>query len=107
MLYNLIFKDGSQLCSLIKSSFILYQSAGFEHSRFMEWIDLELRHILLTNNGNGDDSIDALKSELEHTKIVLYQIISTALDGERPLVSFINKSNLDNIAEHVLELLVI
>lgn len=95
------------MCSLIKSSFILYQSAGFDHSRFMEWIDLELRHILLTNNGSEGENIEKLKSELEQTKSILYQIISTALDGERSLVSFINKNSLDNIAEHLLELLVI
>lgn len=95
------------MCLLIRSSFILYQSAGFEHSRFMEWIDFELRHILLMYNEFEDENIEKLKFELEETKKILCQIISTALDGERTLISFIKKNSLENIAEHLLKLLVI
>jgi hypothetical protein len=56
-------QDASDLCSLLHTSFAFYRSAGFEHSRFLSWLDSKLKSIAVSTNGRySREELDVSKA---------------------------------------------
>ncbi|KAI1708137.1 protein ced-11 [Ditylenchus destructor] len=88
---TLIIEDASTLCATLKGCFTLYESVAFEHDRFMDWLDHELRSL-----ARHDGDIDEAKKNI-------CRILSLSI-GEQPLIAFISKSDLENLPEKLLDL---
>ena len=100
------FQDISELCAIVHNSTILYQSASFEHERFVDWLRAELASIdaALDIDADGNSSGGAVSAAtLDEAERAICTLLATAI-GERRLVSFITIAQLDRLAEHLLEL---
>ncbi|CAD5216398.1 unnamed protein product [Bursaphelenchus okinawaensis] len=88
----IIIEDCSELCAILRNSFMIYNTPNFEHSTFVKWLTKELHSI-----DNDDNKIAKAKDDI-------CIIFATGI-GFYNLFTFIKASETENLAEHVLNLL--
>lgn len=54
------FKDVSDLCAMLKASFVFYQQANFNHQNFTKWLDWELKKVVTSSNASSSYSEEVI-----------------------------------------------
>ncbi|CAD5222165.1 unnamed protein product [Bursaphelenchus xylophilus] len=87
-----IVEDSSELCAVLRNCFMLYNTPNFEHKAFLKWLHSELH------------SIELDVDQIAKAKDAICSIFATGI-GPRNLFSFIKAVELENLPEHLLQLL--
>ena len=90
----LVVQDSSDLCSLLRTSQILYRSANFNYDEFVIWLQGELRSISLSESDS--------EFEFDEIQKAICQCLRL---GSQGLLSFISSDSLDFLPEHISEIL--
>uniref|UniRef100_A0AC34REE2 Uncharacterized protein n=1 Tax=Panagrolaimus sp. JU765 TaxID=591449 RepID=A0AC34REE2_9BILA len=91
----LIIHDVSDLCALLRTCHVYYQSANFDHDNFISWLQCELRAIMA---GSETDV------NLEEIQEAICQCMQLTMGGHS-LLHFVGSDAIDNLPEHIVELL--
>ncbi|EFO27540.1 hypothetical protein LOAG_00938 [Loa loa] len=91
-----ILQDGSELCAILNSSWLLYRSSAFHFESWLEWLDSELRSLAPNSLLHGNQLIEEAKENV---------IASLAAGcGEVPLLAFILIEQIHSLRGHFLKL---
>uniref|UniRef100_A0A158Q6U9 LSDAT_euk domain-containing protein n=1 Tax=Elaeophora elaphi TaxID=1147741 RepID=A0A158Q6U9_9BILA len=92
----IVLQDGSELCAILNSSWLLYRSSAFHFESWLEWLDLELRSLAPNSLLHGNELIEEAKENV---------IASLALGcGDVALLAFILIEQVANLRDHLLKL---
>ncbi|KAL4002022.1 putative integral membrane protein [Acanthocheilonema viteae] len=92
----IVLQDGSELCAILNSSWLLYRSSAFHFESWLEWLNLELRSLAPNSLLCGNELIEEAKENV---------IASLAIGcGEVPLLGFILIEQVTNLRDHFLKL---
>ncbi|VDK46643.1 unnamed protein product [Anisakis simplex] len=92
----LVLQDSSELCAILNSSWLLYRSSSFEHDKWIEWLDAELRSVAQSNENINDEIVFNAKQNIIASL--------AAASGDITLLSFISTDQLEDICERLLKL---
>ncbi|VDM38260.1 unnamed protein product [Toxocara canis] len=92
----LVLQDSSELCAILSSSWLLYRSSAFEHDKWIEWLDAEIRSVAQSGQVVSAEVIAEAKENIAASL--------AAASGDVTLLAFISSEQLEFLCERVLHL---
>uniref|UniRef100_A0A183D792 SPTCS n=1 Tax=Gongylonema pulchrum TaxID=637853 RepID=A0A183D792_9BILA len=88
----IVLQDGSELCAILNSSWLLYRSSAFHFESWLQWLDLELRSLAPLSQLHGDNLLEEAKENIV--------ALLAAGCGETPLLAFMLVEQVSNFCSY-------